>query len=161
MADKTEREIQQKMNLLFEKIIEEQLEYIVQGKQSVATEEVVRNGLKRDFRNMFISRDEYLRVCQKGGSFSLLYDCGSGSYTHWFLYNSDRRNRLFMIWVHRKTPNVVDYPGDEYLGVLGEQHEQKMDTLDTLHAFCVRQYLHNLCKIMGGFRDDVGRITQL
>ena len=119
----------------------------------------MRQGLKRDFRNIFISRDEYLRVCQKKGAFSLLYDCGSGSYTNWFLYNSEKRNRLFMVWVHQTNPCVLDFQTDEYLGVLREDRETQ--ETNTLYKLCFQQYFNNLNKIIGGFRDDVNRITQL
>ena len=176
-----ENDIQQKMITLFEKIIEKQLDYIVENTRPIVDSfpEKTQNLLKRDFRNIFISRNEYLRVCQKGGAFSLLYDCGSGSYTNWFLYNSDRRNRLFMVWVHRKNPSVLDFQKDEYLGVLhpvssntltymeegvGEiSHSREKEHIDTnrLYQFCLDQYLNNIHKIMGGFRDDVNRITQM
>lgn len=169
--------IKQKMSGLFERIIETRSDY---GEHEIKREPLHQLNTtgepvektqwpKRDFRNIFIPREEYMRVCQNGGDFSLLYDCGSSTNTNWFLYNSPKRNRLFMIWVHKKVPsllNLVEDNGDgekmEPLGVI-------QSTTEPLYAFCFRKYRQCLNAVLdntgntivGGFRDDVGRIIQV
>lgn len=137
--------VEEKMVALFEGIIEKQLNQDIEEEIKTVIEPFPEKThlLMRDFRNIFISKYEYLRVCQRKGAFSLLHDCGSGSYTNWFLYNSGKRNRLFMVWVHQKSSSVVEVSKDEYLDVLNSPCSYHID------------------KVMGGFRDDVNRIIQI
>lgn len=147
--------IQQKMITMFEQIIEKQLEHIVDTFTNCSLEKP--HLLNRDFRNIFISRAEYLRVCQNMGAFGLMYDCGSGYHTNWFLYNSLKRNKLFMIWVHHKNPSVLDLEKEESLGIIKEHDINQQDDLNKL---CFQQYMNSI-NVMGGFRDDIYRITQV
>lgn len=203
MSNNTEFDIQQKMIDLFEKIIETQLEQNKHDLQMFASFDnsthPVENSLltkndcnclyeapekihllQRDFRKIFISRNEYLRVCQKGGAFSLLYDYGSGFYTNWFLYNSNKHNRLYMVWINKNSPphinsqknDINNFDKDFMNQETGLVYSQKNDNLGVsikhniektgdLYDFCFKVYLNDISRVLGGFRDDINRITQL
>lgn len=152
--------VQKEMENIFENIIEKQLDHMINASHDNSV--FVKQIILRDFRNIFISRKDYMRVCQKGGAFGLLDDYGSGMFTNWFLYNSKKRNRLFMIWIHNSDMREQDIQtsdknDDTDLGMVTEQNQEEND----LYCFCKFRFLNTPAnKVMGGFRDDVSRIIQ-
>jgi len=157
-----ETEVQKNMNYLFERIIDAQMNHhphpnFTDGNESQLPEKMYL--LKRDFRTIFISREEYSRVLKEKGGFSLLYECrccSYNSYTNWFLYNSENHNRVFMVWINLKNQN--DLQGNEYLGM---SIKQDMYKTNQFHQLCFDLYLKNENIVIGGFRDDIERISQI
>ena len=82
----------------FEEIIDRQLNNILAKHSSIL----------RDFNQIQVKKTDYHRICENQNDYAIMYASGSGMSTSWFLYHSQKRNKLFMIWITEKMSGFRD-----------------------------------------------------
>lgn len=83
----------------FEEIIDQQLDHILVKPIHL---------LRRDFSQIQVKKTDYHRICENKNDYAIMYASGSGMSTSWFLYHSQKRNKLFMIWVSERMSGFRD-----------------------------------------------------
>lgn len=82
----------------FEEIIEQQLNQLL----------VKHSHILRDFSHIQVKKTDYHRICENQNDYAIMHASGSGMSTSWFLYHSQKRNKLFMIWVSERMSGFRD-----------------------------------------------------